>query len=936
MGLFGALFAGVSGLGSQSNKIGIVSNNISNVNTVGYKQGSAAFNTLVVPGASTGAFSPGGVLGNNRQLVAQQGLIQATTSVTDVAISGNGLFVVNTKSDGTGDTIYTRAGSFAPDANGNFKNAAGFYLQGIQVTDPQPSPNARLLTTVNVNQNATGSSVATSAITLAANFNAAQTPFAGAGEVATFGTNSAKQILVPNSTNGLVRGDTFSVKVDGGANIDFVYGGFMQGRDVTSTSTLGDGGFALTNETITTGISSFGTGATDSATTSAINGIDVTSKTVDAVTNGPFTAGTLTIDGVGVAVAAGQSLNTIASNIATALGGGSTATVVGSPGNYSIVIRDANTAAGVGVDPSSSALTSTATYTLSGPYAINDENEISLTVTDASLYTVGKTAFIDGVTGSFGGLAASTINGKQLTIVNINTSTNVVTLRLPTPTTVAGAASGEGGSAITISNRTYGFTGNMLDATNDTDDFLQDSGVSNFTTTSLSFTIDVAGTSHVFTYNGAPNTTNGQFNSLSTLVTAINAHSGGDLTASLVGHQLYIGASDSSLAVHFSNGDSAGASTGTPPLAGIDWIQELGLKDVAAAGTGVNRFDTLQSLADAVNAVSPSGVIEATVSNPTGIASVSINAVSPLSTIEFFDSTTNQGESIINALGFKSSINGNLSTSTTNAGGKQSFDTGVFGKTYDPNVTSKNMSSGAVAAQFSKDITIYDAQGNAHTISMNVLKLSTNTWALEFTAVPASDVTSTNNDGLITAGTVTFRGDGTLGSADPIFDTAIAFKWTNGADQSQIKLSLGEPNTADGLTQFAGASNVSQAVQNGSPTGQLTGVGIDENGFVTATFSNGQTQKLYQIPLAAVNNYNGLSAISGNAYKQTLASGEVSLSYAGFNGTGTLAASALEQSNVDLSTQLTDLIVAQQAYGANTRVLTVTSQLLQQLNQIIQ
>ena len=119
MGLFGALFAGVSGLDSQSNKIGIISNNISNVNTVGFKQGQAAFDTLVVPSGTT-TFSPGGVIGSNEQLVNQQGLVQATSSPTDIAITGNGFFPVNSAADGTGTPLLTRSGSFTQDASGKF------------------------------------------------------------------------------------------------------------------------------------------------------------------------------------------------------------------------------------------------------------------------------------------------------------------------------------------------------------------------------------------------------------------------------------------------------------------------------------------------------------------------------------------------------------------------------------------------------------------------------------------------------------------------------------------------------------------------------------------------------------------------------------------------------------------------------------------------
>src|SRR5262249_32956390 len=82
LSLYGALYAGVSGLQAQSNKLGIISDNIANVNTIGYKQGSATFETLVTNAGNTGAYSPGGVLSGNEQLVSQQGLLQTTTSPT--------------------------------------------------------------------------------------------------------------------------------------------------------------------------------------------------------------------------------------------------------------------------------------------------------------------------------------------------------------------------------------------------------------------------------------------------------------------------------------------------------------------------------------------------------------------------------------------------------------------------------------------------------------------------------------------------------------------------------------------------------------------------------------------------------------------------------------------------------------------------------------
>src|SRR5260370_5333038 len=195
MGLFGALFAGVSGLNSQSNKIGIISNNISNVNTVGFKEGQASFDTLVVHSGTT-SFSPGGVIGNTQQLVNQQGLIQATTSSTDISITGNGFFAINTNADGSGIFRLTRAGSFTQDSAGNFVNANGNFLQGIPVTTPPTSVNTNNLKTVNVNQSASGAATATSLISLAANFNAAQAVLLGSGVT---GTMQAVNGTSPNN-----------------------------------------------------------------------------------------------------------------------------------------------------------------------------------------------------------------------------------------------------------------------------------------------------------------------------------------------------------------------------------------------------------------------------------------------------------------------------------------------------------------------------------------------------------------------------------------------------------------------------------------------------------------------------------------------------------------------------------------------------------------
>ena len=132
MSLFGALFSGVSGLQSQSSAMGAIADNVTNVNTIGYKATQVNFKTLVTAQTSLTQYSPGGVQSSPRQGVDIQGLLQATTSTTDVGISGGGFFVTNGVADaGQNDLFtYTRAGSFKVDTAGFLQNVSGSYMQG--------------------------------------------------------------------------------------------------------------------------------------------------------------------------------------------------------------------------------------------------------------------------------------------------------------------------------------------------------------------------------------------------------------------------------------------------------------------------------------------------------------------------------------------------------------------------------------------------------------------------------------------------------------------------------------------------------------------------------------------------------------------------------------------------------------------------------------
>lgn len=133
MSIFGGLRSAVTGLNAQSQALGMIADNVANVNTVGYKRTSPQFSTLVTTQATKSGYSPGGVIPQVLRGIDQQGLLEASNSATDLAVSGNGFFVVNENSAGTGSTLFTRAGSFRPDKDGNLVNTAGYYLMGWPV-----------------------------------------------------------------------------------------------------------------------------------------------------------------------------------------------------------------------------------------------------------------------------------------------------------------------------------------------------------------------------------------------------------------------------------------------------------------------------------------------------------------------------------------------------------------------------------------------------------------------------------------------------------------------------------------------------------------------------------------------------------------------------------------------------------------------------------
>lgn len=214
MSLFQSLNVGVAGLQAQSNVLNVISDNLANINTVGYKKTSALFDRLVANDQSASSYSPGGVGSASRSLNSSQGPVQLTQSATDIAISGNGFFAVRgNPTVNSNGLFFTRSGSFTPNRDGNFVNGAGYFLQGWALTDQTLAPALSganvdagtaiaALTNVNV-QGVTQTPVATSLVSLRTNLQSSQAALSNSSVSVTANLNAA-QINPPSSRINVV------------------------------------------------------------------------------------------------------------------------------------------------------------------------------------------------------------------------------------------------------------------------------------------------------------------------------------------------------------------------------------------------------------------------------------------------------------------------------------------------------------------------------------------------------------------------------------------------------------------------------------------------------------------------------------------------------------------------------------------------------------
>lgn len=288
----------------------------------------------------------------------------------------------------------------------------------------------------------------------------------------------------------------------------------------------------------------------------------------------------------------------------------------------------------------------------------------------------------------------------------------------------------------------------------------------------------------------------------------------------------------------------------------------------------------------------------------------------------------------------------------------------------DMNIPANSATAPAANSSYSNAFEIFDELGVSHTIQATFTKTGPNAWRVAYqdpvlttdlqtlgAAAPASGAVDLNPAVAGAQSTIelVFNGNGSIdtididpvsaGGAGSISNAApldVDFTFTNGANPltvatgNAISLDLGTHDLFDGLTQFSANTatpqiEISTIDQDGVRFGQLSGVEIDDEGIVTATFDNGVRRPIYQIPIATFPNPAGLTNINGTVYDENERAGNMNLRLPGQGNSGVIEAVSLEQSATDTSKEFNKMIVAQQAYSSAAQVVSTSDEMFETL-----
>ena len=235
----------------------------------------------------------------------------------------------------------------------------------------------------------------------------------------------------------------------------------------------------------------------------------------------------------------------------------------------------------------------------------------------------------------------------------------------------------------------------------------------------------------------------------------------------------------------------------------------------------------------------------------------------------------------------------------------------------------------AVLGTYATNLTVYDSLGNAIPLTLTFTKNAANDWTVT-PSVPASvalpaDISMTNAN-------LTFDANGNLtaGAGDPVITVA---NLLSGANDLTINWDMYDAALASNgdMTQYSAVSATTYQTQNGYPSGTLRTVDVDEFGIVTGSYSNGQLKPLFQMVMADFPSYYGLTKMGKNLYAESLDSGPAIYGTPQSGRLGSISTSAVEMSNVDLAQEFVKMITTQRAFQANSRVITTSDEILNEL-----
>ncbi|EAJ1454723.1 flagellar hook protein FlgE [Campylobacter coli] len=836
-----SLWSGVSGLQAHQVAMDVEGNNISNVNTKGFKYSRADFGTMfsqtvkiaTAPTDGRGGSNPLqiglGVSVSSTTRIHSQGSVQTTNKNTDVAINGDGFFMV---SDDGGLTRYlTRDGDFKLDAYGNFVNNAGFVVQGWNINwDTQSIDSSRTPQNIFIDPGMHIPAAKSTEVAIKANLNSGLNI-----------GNAARPLYALDSVHG------FNKKT------------------------------GETKDENDNGITQF--------YTTSKNSMEVTEKGVDAgaLFNGK---------GQGLNLREGQGIWVSYAN----------STFSTDKGNSNVF------------DPNNKTAQNNVIFW-------GDQNKpVIMDIT------------LNGVQ-----IRNDNIKSLDEAIAYINTFTNPADGRDGTGVI---ATKKEDGSGITFTNQnSNGTTDNMKNIDLQINTGNQAGELQNVPVANGNFNWNAMNLNSL-TAQGDSKWIAGNFQNNGNRVQVVTAHK-------------YVYSSNPVQIAPMYNPDGGKTwNQGDMNTAGTPENNYRLAVNGALLNTQVRTFRTTEDLRELLQRDARYGVdydgsggFEANGSDVNEGVTITITENGNFS-ISNPNKTTTPPAGIQQNNRTNHDLNFNV-TAYTDALGKVSTNdafTKIF-KAFDGVQTAgsqKKESEQLKLSAFSAGLEIYDSLGSKHTLEVQFVKQSTtqdggNEWQMIIRVPEPAEINTTgegpNN---IVVGTARFNNDGSLASYNP---KTLNFSPNNGAaPNQQIKLSFGTSGSNDGLVSSNSASTLTGQATDGYTSGNLKpdAIRVDDKGNILGEFTNGKTFAVAKIAMASVANNSGLEEIGGNLFKVTANSGAIVVGEAGTGGRGEMKTSALEMSNVDLSRSLTELIIIQRGYQANSKTISTSDQMLQTLIQLKQ